>query len=226
MAKDPCGRKMSIKVILADDHLMFREGMRSLLDKEVDIKVAGEAENGRETVRLALELKPNVIVMDITMPDLNGIDATRKIKKIIPETKVLCLSMHSDRRYVLDMFRAGASGYLLKNSAYKELSKAIHVVATNQVYISPQIAHIVVDESLAQQPSPKSSVKSILTPREREVLQLIAEGKSTKRIALHLHKSTKTIETHRRNIMGKLKLKSVAELTKYAISEGIVSLDN
>ena len=216
---------MSIKVLLADDHMMFREGMKSLLDKEPNIEVVGGTENGRETVKLAGELKPDVIVMDITMPDLNGMEATRKIKKTIPATKVLCLYMHSDRRYVLDMFRAGVSGYLLKNCAFKELSKAIHIVAANQVYISPQIAHIVVDESIAQEPPAKTTVQSILTPRERDVLQLIAEGKNTKQIALHLHKSTKTIETHRRNIMRKLNLKSVAKLTKYAICEGIISLD-
>ena len=216
---------MSIRILLADDHLIFREGMRSLLAREPDIEVVGGAENGRETVRLARELKPDVIVMDITMPDLNGMEATRQIKKRIPDTKVLCLSMHSDRRYVLDMFRAGVSGYLLKNCAYKELSEAIHIVAVNQVYISPQIAHIVVDESIAQQPPAASSVQSILTPREREVLQLIAEGRNTKQMALKMHLSSKTIEAHRRRIMKKLHIRSVAELTKYAISEGLTSLE-
>ncbi|KPK64249.1 hypothetical protein AMJ83_03210 [candidate division WOR_3 bacterium SM23_42] len=216
---------MSIRILLADDHLIFREGMRSLLAREPDIEVVGGAENGRDTVRLARELKPDVIVMDITMPDLNGMEATRQIKKRIPDTKVLCLSMHSDRRYVLDMFRAGVSGYLLKNCAYKELSNAIHIVALNQVYISPQIAHIVVDESIAQQPPAASSVQSILTPREREVLQLIAEGRNTKQMALKMHLSSKTIEAHRRRIMKKLHIRSVAELTKYAISEGLTSLE-
>ena len=214
---------MSIRILLADDHVIFREGMRSLLAREPDIEVVGGAENGRETVRLARELTPDVVVMDITMPDLNGMEATRQIKKEIPDTKVLCLSMHSDRRYVLDMFRAGVSGYLLKNCAYKELSQAIHSVAANQVYISPQIAHIVVNESIAQQPPAESSVQSILTPREREVLQLIAEGRNTKQMALSMHLSTKTIEAHRRRLMKKLKIRSVAELTKYAVSEGLTS---
>jgi DNA-binding NarL/FixJ family response regulator len=217
---------MSIKVLLADDHTLFREGMRSLLDKEPDIEVVGQAETGRESIKLARELKPDIIVMDITMPDLNGIEATRRIKKTMPDTKVLCLSMHSDRRYVMDMFRAGVSGYILKNCAFKELSKAIHVVVSSQVYLSPQIAHIVVDESISQQSTARPSVRASLTSREREILQLIAEGKNTKQIAMHLQKSAKTVETHRRNIMRKLKLKSVAELTKYAISEGIISLDN
>ncbi|UCD05519.1 MAG: response regulator transcription factor [candidate division WOR-3 bacterium] len=217
---------MSIKVLIADDHTMFREGMRSLLQKELNIRVVGEANNGREAVKLALDLKPDVVVMDITMPDLNGMEATRKIRKVFPQTKVICLSMHSDRRYVVDMFRAGASGYLIKSCAYKELADAINIVAANQTYISPQIAHIVVDESIGRQPTKKKVVKSILTPREREILQLIAEGKNTKYIAQHLHKSTKTVETHRRNIMRKLNIKSVAELTRYAISEGIISLDS
>lgn len=214
---------MSIRILLADDHIIFREGMRSLLSREPDIEVVGGAENGRETVRLACELKPDVIVMDITMPDLNGMEATRQIKKRIPDTKVLCLSMHSDRRYVLDMFRAGVSGYLLKNCAFKELSQAIHIVAMNQIYISPQIAHIIVDESIARQPPVTSSVYSILTPREREVLQLIAEGKNTKQMALKMHLSTKTIEAHRRRLMRKLNIHSVAELTKYAVGEGLTS---
>ncbi len=216
---------MSIRILLADDHMIFREGMRSLLAREPDIDVVGGAENGRETVRLSRELKPDVIVMDITMPDLNGMEATRQIKKIIPDSSVLCLSMHSDRRYVLDMFRAGVSGYLLKNCAYKELSQAIHVVAAGQVYVSPQIAHIVVDESIAQQPPAESSVQSILTPREREVLQLIAEGRNTKQMALKMHLSTKTIEAHRRRLMRKLHIRSVAELTKYAVNEGLTSLE-
>ena len=216
---------MSIKIILADDHKIFREGMRSLLDKEPDMEVIAGADNGKETVRLAEELLPNVVVMDITMPDLNGIDATRYIKKKAPTVRVLCLSMHSDRRFVLEMFRAGVSGYLLKNCAFKELTRAIHAVVANQIYISPQIAHIVVDESLAHSATDTPSAKSVLTPKEREVLQLIAEGKNTKQMALHLHKSIKTVETHRRNIMRKLNLRSVAELTRYAISEGLISLD-
>ena len=217
---------MSIKVLIADDHTIFREGMRSLLQKELNIKIVGEANNGREAVKLTLELKPDIVVMDITMPDLNGMEATRKIKKVIPQIKIICLSMHSDRRYVVDMFRAGASGYLIKSCAYKELTDAINIVAANQTYISPQIAHIVVDESISRQKTTKKkAIKSTLTPREREILQLIAEGKNTKYIAHHLHRSTKTVETHRRNIMRKLKVKSVAELTKYAINEGIISLD-
>jgi DNA-binding NarL/FixJ family response regulator len=216
---------MSIKVLLADDHEIFREGIHSLLDKEPDIEVVGGAKNGKESVRLAQELKPDVVVMDITMPDLNGIEATHQIKKKVPSARVLCLSMHSDRKFVLEMFRAGASAYLLKNCAFKELTRAIHAVVANQFYVSPEITHIIIDESLANQAAVTSSIRSILTAKELQVLQLIAEGHNIKEIALFLNKSAKTIETHRRRIMKKLKIHSVAGLIKYAISEGLTSLD-
>jgi DNA-binding NarL/FixJ family response regulator len=215
---------MSIRILLADDHKIFREGMRGLLEKEADMLVIGEASNGKDTVRLAQELHPDVVVMDITMPDLNGIDATSQVKKKAPHTKVLCLSMHSERNFVLAMFKAGAAGYLLKNCAFDELTRAIYAVFSNKMYVSPQITHHVIDESLAQAAAKKVS-SMVLTPREREVLQLIAEGKSTKQIADRLHRGVKTIETHRRRIMQKLDIRSVAELTKYAISEGLTSLD-
>ena len=216
---------MSIKILLADDHEIFREGIHALLDKERDIEVVGGADNGKETVRLTQKLRPDVVVMDITMPDLNGIEATHQIKKKIPDTKVLCLSMHSDRKFVLEMFRAGASAYLLKNCAFKELTRAIHAVVANQCYVSPEITHIIIDESLANQPPAASSIRSILTARELQVLQLLAEGHNIKEIALFLNKSAKTIETHRRRIMKKLNIHSVAGLIKYAISEGLTSLD-
>jgi DNA-binding NarL/FixJ family response regulator len=146
------------------------------------------------------------------------------VKKKAPHTKVLCLSMHSERNFVLAMFKAGAAGYLLKNCAFDELTRAIYAVFSNKMYVSPQITHHVIDESLAQAAAKKVS-SMVLTPREREVLQLIAEGKSTKQIADRLHRGVKTIETHRRRIMQKLDIRSVAELTKYAISEGLTSLD-
>lgn len=209
---------------MADDHAIFRQGMRGLLDKEANMQVIGEASNGKDTVRLAHELNPDVVVMDITMPDLNGIDATRQVKKKVPQTKVLCLSMHSERNFVLAMFKAGASGYLLKNCAFDELTRAIYAVFSNKIYVSPQITHHVIADSLARSMEAKVS-SSKLTPREREVLQLIAEGKSTKQIADLLHRGVKTVETHRRRIMQKLDIHSVAELTKYAISEGLTSLD-
>jgi len=217
---------MSIRILLADDHEIFREGIHALLDKEPDIQVVAGADSGKETVRLVKELRPDVVVLDITMPDLNGIEATHQIKKKIPNTKVLCLSMHSDRKFVLEMFRAGASAYLLKNCAFKELVRAIHAAVANQSYVSPEITHIIIDESLANHQTKASSVRSILTAIELQVLQLIAEGHNIKEIALFLNKSAKTIETHRRRIMNKLNIHSVAGLTKYAISEGLTSIEN
>lgn len=216
---------MSIKVLLADDHKIVREGFRKLLDQEVGIEVIGEADTGRRTVELAQELAPDVIVMDITMPDLNGIDATHQIRKKVPNARVLCLSMHSDKRFVLAVLRAGASGYLLKDCPFEELSRAIHAVARNEVYLSTQIAHYVVDESITHTKDKKSAAYTVLTPREREIVQLIAEGKNTKTIAFDLGISVKTVEAHRRQIMKKLKIHSVAELTKYAINEGLTTLD-
>ncbi len=216
---------MNIKILLADDHEIFREGIHSMLDKEPGMKVIGGADNGRETVRLVQELKPDVVIMDITMPDLNGIEATHQIKKKAPKTKVLCLSMHSDRKYVLEMFRAGASAYLLKNCAFMELIRAINTVTVNQFYVSPEIAHLVIEESLSNQADTKSSIRSVLTVKELQVLQLIAEGHNIKETALLLNKSAKTIETHRRRIMKKLNIRSMAGLIKYAISEGLTSLD-
>ena len=217
---------MSIKVLLADDHNIVRDGLRKLLDQEVGIEVVGEADTGRKTVSLAQELLPDVVVMDITMPDLNGIEATSKIKKKVSSTKVLCLSMHTDKRFVMAVIRAGASGYLLKDCPFEELSRAIHTVARNEIYLSSQIAHYVVDESMARSKLKVSSAYTVLTPREREIIQLIAEGKNTKTIALALGISVKTVEAHRRKIMKKLKIHSIAELTKYAISEGLTSVDN
>lgn len=216
---------MSIRVLLADDHKIVREGFRKLLDQEVGIEVIGEADTGRRTVELAQELAPDVIVMDITMPDLNGIDATHQIRKKVPNVRVLCLSMHSDKRFVLAVLRAGASGYLLKDCPFEELARAIHTVARNEVYLSTQIAHYVVDESITHTKDKKSAAYTVLTPREREIVQLIAEGKNTKTIAFDLGISVKTVEAHRRQIMKKLNMHSIAELTKYAINEGLTTLD-
>jgi DNA-binding NarL/FixJ family response regulator len=216
---------MSVRILLADDHKIVRAGLRKLLDQHVGVEVVGEADTGRKTVELAQELVPDVVVMDITMPDLNGIEATSKIKKAIPNTKVLCLSMHADKRFVMAVIRAGASGYLLKDCPFEELSRAIQAVARNEVYLSSQIAHFVVDESISQTKDRKSAAYAVLTPREREIVQLIAEGKNTKAIALELSISVKTVEAHRRQIMKKLKMHSIAEITKYAISEGLTSLD-
>ncbi len=216
---------MSIKVLLADDHKIVREGFRKLLDQETGIEVVGEADTGRKTVDMARELLPDIIVMDITMPDMNGIEATIKIKEEIAGTKVLCLSMHADKRFVMAVIRAGASGYLLKDCPFEELKRAIHAVARNEVFLSSQIAHYVVDESLSHTKGKKSAAYYDLTPREREIAQQIAEGKNTKAIAAKFGISVKTVEAHRRQVMKKLKIHSIAELTKYAINEGLTSLN-
>jgi two-component system, NarL family, response regulator NreC len=214
---------LDIKVLIADDHQIVREGLRSLLEQEPGINLVGEAENGRQTLRLARELTPDVIIMDVAMPDLNGIEATRQIVAEFPTIKVIALSMHDDRRFVLNMIKAGAQGYLLKDNTFKDLAKAIRVVVTNKTYLSNEIADIVVKDYLATSTSEESSAFSLLSPREREVLQLIAEGKTTNQVAEHLHVSIKTVETHRAQLMAKLKVKGVAELTKYAIREGLTT---
>jgi DNA-binding NarL/FixJ family response regulator len=216
---------MSVKIILADDHRIMREGLRALLEKEAGIEVIAEADNGRTTVELSRELNPDVVVIDIGMPDLNGIDATRQIVSESPAVKVIALSMHSDRKFVREMLSAGASGYLLKDSAFEELGIALTTVINNQTYLSPKIANTVVKDYLGKVEPKESKVSPALTKREREVLQLIAEGKTTKDIASHLYVSIKTIETHRKQIMDKVGLNSVAELTKYAIREGLTSLE-
>ena len=216
---------MSVKIILADDHRIMREGLRALLEKEAGIEVIAEADNGRTTVELSRELNPDVVVIDIGMPDLNGIDATRQIVSDAPAVKVIALSMHSDKKFVREMLSAGASGYLLKDSAFEELGTALTTVINNQTYLSPKIADTVVKDYLGKVELKESKASPSLTKREREVLQLIAEGKTTKEIASHLYVSIKTIETHRKQIMDKVGLNSVAELTKYAIREGLTSLE-
>jgi DNA-binding NarL/FixJ family response regulator len=215
---------MSIKVLVADDHKIVRDGLRTLLGKHPDIEVIAEAEDGRTTVQLAGKLWPEVVIMDIAMPGLNGIEATRQIITERPDIKVVALSMHSDRRFVSEMLKAGASAYLLKDCAFEELVTAIRTVVAGKIYLSPGIAGIVIENYIRNTPKPESSVFSLLSDREREVLQLLAEGRTTKEIASRLNVSNKTIETHRMNIMTKLNIHSVAELTKYAIREGLTSL--
>ena len=215
---------MSVRIILAEDHRITREGLVNLLKERPDMEVVGEAENGREAVKLASELSPDLVIMDVTMPDLNGIDATRIITYGSNNTKVIALSMYSDKQFVQGMIQAGASGYLLKDCAFEELVSAIQAVIQGDTYLSPGIAGIVVQDYLNKLTTDRSSADTVLTNREREVLQLIAEGKSTKEIAARLSVSVKTVETHRRQIMEKLGIFSIAELTKYAIREGLTSL--
>lgn len=222
-----------MKVLLCDDHRMMRDGLRVILERE-GLDVVGEAANGREVIELVERLLPDIVVMDITMPELNGIDATRRLMDRWPGIKVLGLSMNSDRRYVIRMFAAGAVGYLLKNSAADELISAIRAVASGHKYVSPAVAGSVIDGCLAQappserqstHPPPDGTAPKPLSAREREVLQLLAEGKSSKDIAIRLDIAATTVETHRRQIMHKLNLRSIAELTKYAVREGLTSLD-
>lgn len=215
---------MGVRIILAEDHRITREGLVNLLQERSDMQVVGEAENGREAVRLARELSPDLVIMDVTMPDLNGIDATRIITSGSNNTKVIALSMYSDKQFVQGMIQAGASGYLLKDCAFEELVSAIQAVIQGDTYLSPGIAGIVVQDYLNKLTTDRSSADTVLTNREREVLQLIAEGNSTKEIAARLSVSVKTVETHRRQIMEKLGIFSIAELTKYAIREGLTSL--
>jgi two-component system response regulator NreC len=217
---------MSIRVLIADDHKIMLAGLRSILEKQTDFEVVGEADNGRKAVQMAQEKKPDVVVMDVSMPDLNGIEATKQIIESLPETRVIALSMHSDKRFVMGMLRAGASGYLLKDCASQELANAIVQVARGKKYLSPEITGVVINDFLLGGSSEEVAIAaSQLSPREREVLQLIAEGWSTKQIASHLYVSIKTIETHRRQIMKKLDLHSIADLTKYAIREGLTSIE-
>ena len=217
---------MSIRVLIADDHKIMLAGLRSLLEKQADFEVVGEAENGRKAVQMVQEKTPDVVVMDVSMPDLNGMEATAQIIESLPGTKVIALSMHSDKRFVMGMLRAGASGYLLKDCASQELANAIFQVAGGKKYLSPEITGVIIDNVLQGGSSEElTTVSSVLSAREREVLQLIAEGWSTKQIASHLYVSIKTIETHRRQIMKKLDLHNIADLTKYALREGLTSIE-
>jgi len=187
------------------------------------MEVIGQAEDGHTTVELARELTPDVVVMDISMPDLNGIEATREIRREAPDVKVVALSMHSAKRYVTEMFKAGAVGYLLKDCDFDELARAIRTVAEGKTYVSPSISNVVVEDLVHGEEKLDATAFSVLTQREREVLQLLAEGKTTKQIALRLHISPKTVEAHRLRVMNKLDIDNVALLTKYAIQEGLTS---
>jgi DNA-binding NarL/FixJ family response regulator len=209
------------RVFLVDDHQMMRDGLRAILERSSH-QVVGEAGSGRDALQLVQQADPHVVIMDISMPGLNGIDATQRLLAELPRVKVIALSMSADRRYVLAMFAAGARGYLLKNSAADELVQAIGTVMDGLTYVSPSIAALVVDRSVV---AASSDAAQRLSAREREVLQLIAEGLSSKAIANQLGLAVSTVETHRRQIMEKLNLHTVAQLTKYAIREGLTSLE-
>jgi two-component system response regulator NreC len=217
----------TITIFLADDHTIVRQGLAKLLEGEPNLKVVGEAENGREAVSKVDALRPDVVLMDIAMPILNGIEATRQIKKICPETKIIILSMHSHDRYINELFGLGASGYLLKNSTRIDIIRAIEAALDGDTYMSPSISRRVLEDYVSlRKKSPKEELYSQLSNREREVFQMIAEGRSTKEISEILCLSPSTIKTHRANIMEKLKMDNISQLIQYAIRLGLVEINS
>ena len=213
-----------IRILLADDHKLMRSGLRLLIEQQADLTVIGEAADGREAVALAKSLRPDVAVMDISMPNLNGIEAAHQITQSHAELAVIVLSMHPDESYVLRALKAGAKGYLLKDSAESDLITAVRAVARGKSFFSPAVSKVLLDDYIRKlKRSGAEDAYDLLTPREREVLQLVAEGKSNKEVANLLNLSVYTVETHRSNIMQKLNLKGVPELTLYAVRKGIIS---
>ncbi len=213
-----------IRVLLADDHTVIRTGLRLVLEQEPDLVVVGEAADGRQAVELADSLSPDVVVMDLGMPNLNGIEASRRITEAHPKIGIVVLSMHSDETYVLRALKAGARGYLLKDSASEDLVRAVRAVSERKSYFSPAVGKMLLEDYMRKlQRSGAEDSYELLTPREREILQLIAEGKSNKEIAHQLNLSLYTVETHRAHIMQKLNLQSVPELVLYAVRRGIIS---
>jgi DNA-binding NarL/FixJ family response regulator len=216
--------RSAIRVVLVDDHMLMREGLRALLADDPDLEVVGEAANGRDALHLVRELAPDVVVMDISMRDLNGIDATREIRSRAGATRVVALSTFADRRFVLGMLDAGASGYVVKTAAAADLKRAIVAAAASHCFLSPEIAGVVV--AARSDAAPSKLPPSKVGKREREIVQLVAEGRSSADIAARMHISPATVDTHRRNVMRKLGLHSIAELTRWAIREGLTSVDS
>ena len=216
---------MAIKILLVDDHKIMREGLRALLEKQTDMEVVDEARDGRIAIQLARKYKPNVIVMDVNMPGVDGIDATQRISKELKDTKIIALSMFPKKTFAVEMLRAGASGYLLKEDTFAELVKAIKAVVAGKVYLCSKVANIVLDDYVHAHLRIGDSERIPLTGREREILKLFADGKASKEIAVILDKSVKTIDAHRRQIMNKLNIDNFAGLVKYAVREGLTSLD-
>jgi DNA-binding NarL/FixJ family response regulator len=211
---------VKIRILLADDHALVRAGMRSLLESTEGFEVVGEASNGREAVRLAKALKPDIALFDIAMPELNGLDAARRLNAECPAVRCLILSMHTDPGYVREALEAGTAGYVLKDAGVEELELAIRAALRGERYLDPRVAKQVIEGYVRGLPAPEAAT---LTPRQREILQLIAEGRSTRAIAERLHVSVKTVETHRAQLMDRLGIRDVAGLTRYAIRIGLVS---
>jgi DNA-binding NarL/FixJ family response regulator len=215
---------MAIKVMIVDNHQIIREGLRKLLEMETDMELVSDASTGDEALRLVAMLNPDVIVMDINMPDMNGIEATRRILDEDPAKRVLFLSMESDRRFIVEALESGASGYVLKDSCFEELASAIRTVAEGETYLDTEITKTILKDYTQRITNGKTLTFGSLTARERQTICLIADGRNTKEIAAEFGVSVQTIEVHRHNIMKKLNLYSVAELTKYAVREGLTSL--
>jgi DNA-binding NarL/FixJ family response regulator len=214
-----------MRILIADDHAIVRQGLRSLIEGQNAMEVVGEAENGRSAIRLAAELSPDVVVMDVAMPDLNGVEATRRIVQANTNTKVIVLSMHPDKRIVREALKAGAWGYVLKSHLFEELRRAMETVHSGSRYLSPQITDIVVQDYTRGSTEPGASACEELTSAERELLQLLAEGLTVKQIAKKSHLSPKTVDARRRHLMNKLGISGVPDLVKYAIREGLTSID-
>jgi two-component system, NarL family, response regulator NreC len=207
-----------IRVLLADDHAVVRQGFKMILSAQPDLEIVGEAGNGREAVELAEQLRPDIVVMDVAMPELNGIEATRRLAASVPHARVVALSMHKDSVYVREILRAGARGYLLKDSVAADLVSAIRAVASGEGYISPAVSNAVLDDYRRHVTNPID----LLSSREREVLQMLAEGKTNKEIAVVLNLSVYTVDAHRGRIMEKLNVHSINELVRFAVRNGLI----
>ncbi len=216
---------MAVRILLADDHQMFRQGLSSLLREQPDVEVVGEAEDGATAIRLARELKPDLIVMDVDMPGMTGIDAARRILPATPDVKLVALSTYLRKAFIVEMLKAGASGYILKEQAFDELVRAITAVMNGQIYLSTKATGLIVDDYVQNVSGRHAPAETVLTEREREILKLLAEGKPSKEIALIINTSVKTVDASRRRIMAKLEVDSFADLLKYAIREGLTALD-
>ena len=213
-----------MKILLVDDHKLLRDGLRGLLHGRPDMEIVGEAGDGEAAVRFVREHAPDVVLMDISMPGMNGLDATREILAVRPATRVVVLSMHADRHFVIEALKTGATGYFLKNSSARDLEEGLRGVARGEIRLCPGVSAGVIREYVSLSSQTEESAFSVLTDRERQVLQLLADGLATKEVAAHLHVSVKTAESHRARVMAKLDIHSIAELTKYAIREGLTTL--